>query len=187
MAETESAESPEEKPKAAPGGMSNTVKVLIGISLVFVLLAVVFFATYYFTKMWQTGGAPIPPSDRYGDPRDLGEQKPAQYREIGQFTVVIFDESGRSFNLRVTVLLTVNDERPEDEKAEVLQEIEARKPQLTDAIYDVLIGMDPKNFMGTSTERSEGMAELKASIIRAVNSRMLQKVDGCWLTEFIFQ
>lgn len=184
MAETENTEVTEEKAKAAPVGMSNTVKVLIGTSLVFVLLAVVFFATYYFTRMWTTTGRAIEPSDRMLE-RQGAEQDPPMPFEVGQFTVVIFDESGRSFNLRVKVLLTVNAERPE--KEEVLAELGNRKDQLTDAIYDVLIGMDPKNFMGTPTERSEGMAELKASIIRAVNSRMKQKVDGCFLTEFIFQ
>jgi flagellar basal body-associated protein FliL len=185
MAEKEPPEEIEEKPKTAPAGMSNTVKILIGTSLVFVLLAVVFFATWYFTQMWGGSNRPVQPGGVIDDGRGETEQDPPVPFEVGQFTVVIFDESGRSFNLRVKVLLTVNAERPE--KEEVMLELGARKDQLTDAIYDVLIGMDPKNFMGTSTERSEGIAELKASIIRAVNSRMKQKIDGCFLTEFIFQ
>jgi flagellar basal body-associated protein FliL len=184
MAENETPETPtEEKAKPAKASSSGLVKFLIGVTFVVVLLTVVFFSTWYFTKMWNTEGSLVKPGI---DPERIESEKaPAEIFDMGQFTVVIFDESGRSFNLRVYVKLGIGKERPE--LVQVKEELTARKDQLTDAIYDVLVGMEPKNFMGTSTERSEGMAELKASIIRAVNSRMKQKIDACFFTEFIFQ
>jgi flagellar basal body-associated protein FliL len=173
-------ESPE-KPKT-PLMQSNIVRGLLGVALVIVILGVVFLATYYFTQHFR-GADPGTEPGPGGRSDQLTEAPLAS--DMEKFTVIIFDESGRSYNLRIHVFLTVNKRRPD--AAKVTGELVERKLQLTDAIYDVLIGMDPKNFMGSPQQRIEGMAELKATIIRSVNSRMKHKIDGCYFKEFIFQ
>lgn len=177
-------EKADEEPKKtkAPLSQSKIVKVLIGVAIVVVILAVVFGATHLFTRVILMGETMTEPGP--GLERDQLIDPPFTV-DMGKFTVIIFDETQRSYNLRVHILLTVNQGRPD--AGRVTNELVERRAQLTDAIYEVLIGMDPKNFMGSPTQRSEGLAELRASIIRAVNSRMRNKIDGCFLQEFIFQ
>lgn len=178
--EVEEKETPA-KPKGTPMA-AKIVKVLIGVAILAVMLGFVFLATYLFTQKVKMDGLPVEPGVRPG--QDQATEPPLTF-DMNKFTVIIFDEAGRNYNLRVWVLLTVNSERPDH--VEATNELGLRKDQLTDAIYEVLIAMNPKNFMGSPTERSQGMAELKASIIRAVNARMKHKIDGCFLKEFIFQ
>lgn len=179
--ETEGKDGGGEAPKAS-GASGKIVKGLIGVAILAVMLGFVFLATYLMTQKVRTDALPIEPGMKPGF--DAPTDPPLAF-DMEKFTVIIFDESGRSYNLRVHILLTVNSERPDHQQA--TQELVLRKDQLTDAIYEVLIAMKPRSFMGTESERSQGLAELKASIIRAVNARMKHRVDGCFLKEFIFQ
>ncbi|PIU46280.1 MAG: hypothetical protein COS94_10520 [Candidatus Hydrogenedentes bacterium CG07_land_8_20_14_0_80_42_17] len=170
--------------KKTPLLQSNLVKILLGIAIVVVILTLVFFTTYYFVHYFRTSSlTPTEPVIPGVDQNQI--QDPPLETDMGQYTVIIFDENGRSYNLRATILLTVNSKRPE--KAEVTNELQNRMNQLTDAIYEVMIALNPKSFMGNGLQRSQGIAEMKAAIIRAVNSRMKNKVDGVFLKEFIFQ
>lgn len=174
-----------EKPKKGNFLQSNVVKILLGIAIVIVILAIVFFTTYYFVSYFNSRTARTPEVIGTGGIEKNEIPDPPLSKDMGQYTVIIFDENGRSYNLRVYILLTVNSKRPEKEA--VTKEMGDRFDQLTDAIYEVLIATDPKSLMGNRIQRSEGMAEMKASILRAVNSRMKNKIDGVFFKEFIFQ
>lgn len=179
--EVDEKEGAAEKPRSGSAS-DKLLKLLLGIAILFVMIGSVWMASYYFSRANRAGSLPVEPGMKPGI--DAVTEPPLAY-DMNKFTVIIFDEGGRSYNLRVHILLTVNSERPDNQQA--TQELIARKDQLTDAIYEVLIAMKPRSFMGTESERSQGLAELKASIIRAVNARMKHRVDGCFLKEFIFQ
>ncbi len=182
MAENE-AEEKDEAAKPKPSSVSEKlIKLLLGIAILAVMLGSVWMAAYYFSRVNRLNAIDVEPNQRPGV--EAVTEPPLAF-DMNKFTVIIFDEAGRSYNLRVHILLTVNAERPDNQEA--TQELVLRKDQLTDAVYEVLIAMNPKGFMGTESERSQGLAELKASIIRAVNARMKHRIDGCFLKEFIFQ
>lgn len=168
-----------------PAAKSAIVKILIGFALVVALFAMVFFTAYYVTQKMNAGQGPEPPGISGGHTPSYKEAP--ETIEMGQFTAIITDASGRSYNLRTTILLSMNKERPAKERDELKKEVEERMPQLKDGINEVLWGLDPQGFVGSQTQRSEGLAELKASIIRAVNARMKNQIDGVFIPEFIFQ
>lgn len=181
MAEEEVQEEIKET-KKKPLLKSNMVRVLLGTAIVLAILVLSFSAAYYAMK--QFGGDQYDVDTIFGDERQINTPPPASI-ELGQFTMIITDESGRPYNLRTTIWLNVSEQRADEE--DVRKEIVNRTLQLTDAVNDVLLGIDPDNFTGSSAKRREGMNELKSAVTRAINARMRNKIDGIYITEFIFK
>lgn len=183
MAETEVEVKDAGKGAKKPATRATIIKILLGVAIFAAIMALVFFVTYSFVQRQKTEGLPTRP----GIDQDKEESvvAPPLYFDMGEFTLVISDETGRAHTLKTHIILTVHSERPD--KEETMKELADRKPELTAGINDVLFGMDPNSFQGTAAERKEGLSEMTASIIRAVNARMKTKIDGALIQKIIFQ
>jgi len=161
------------------------VRMLLGVAIFAAIMAIVGYTAWYFTKNMRSEGLPSQPGLGPKNPGEGAVTTPPHVENMGVFTSIITDESGRNYTLKTEISLTVRSNHPDIKKAQ--EELIARKPELGDAINEVLYGTDPQNFIGTSAQRLEGLSELRASIIRAVNARMTNKIDGVLLGSFIFQ
>lgn len=186
MAEPEVVTDKEAKAPGKKPAKAAIIKVLLVVACVIAVLAAIFVASAQFSKMQRTEGAPTEPrGPSTGQTGEAITDAAAKTEDMGSFTSVITDESGRTYTLKMTVLLTVHSSRGDHEAA--IAELKARKDQLIDGINEVIYGLDPSNFQGSPAQRLEGLSELKASIIRAVNARMKTKIDGVYLKDFIIQ
>ncbi|MBL4888682.1 MAG: flagellar basal body-associated FliL family protein [Candidatus Lindowbacteria bacterium] len=177
-AEEEGGQDGEKKPLL----QSKPVKMLLGVAIIVALLSITGVVAYYVAHNIKGAEVDVEAGADIGQ----GEISPPPLTfELGTFTTILTDESSQNFNLRAKILLTVSDERSDAD--DVTRELVDRKSQLVDAINEVLIGTDPKSFMGSPAKRREGYNELRASITRAVNVRMKNKIDGVYIEEFIFQ
>lgn len=184
MAEPEVEAKAPAKPARKSIMQGNLVRMLLGVAIFAAIMAIVGYAAFFFTQKLRSEGLPTEPGLSPNNQNETVTEPP--YAEpMGVFTLIITDESGRNYTLKTEILLTVHSTR--QDIVEAKKELLDRKPQLIDGINEVLYGTEPKNFIGSSAQRLEGISEMKASIIRAVNARMKTKIDGVLLKSFIFQ
>ncbi|RMH58447.1 MAG: hypothetical protein D6679_04435 [Candidatus Hydrogenedentota bacterium] len=182
MAEEEAVEAQESTAKRESLLESKGVRLALGILAIVVLVAIVVGIAYVVAK-------------KVGlDQRSTGSvirqekeeiQPPPEVSDLGTFTTVLFDEGGRPYSMKIHVKIAVNSDRPD--KPEVTREISERSDQLTDAVYEVLSATNPKNFIGGPNKLQQGYKELRASLKKAINSRMKHKVDDVLLVERVIQ
>lgn len=185
MAEAEAAaeaEEPKPEKKKTPIMQSGIVKTLGWIALGAVGIGVVAVTAYYGSTAFRSNL--VPTETPVGDEETvIGD--PPETVELDPFVTILTDETGRPYSMKLRIKLTVNKQRKEAE--EVKKELEARKDQLTDAVNEVLRRVDPKNFQLGPAKNQVAYNELRASITRAVNARMRNKIDGVLVMEFICQ
>lgn len=187
MAEGEDAEKGGEAAAAGekkPVMQSKAVKILLGLALIAALGSITVLVAYYVSQFVKMGEVT---AEQGAVDQGATEkiQEPPNHVPMGTFISILSDEAGQTYNLKITLSLIVNKDRPDEKEATA--ELGLRKTQLTDALNEVLIGTDPKSFTGSPAKRREGYNELRDAITRAVNARMKAKIDGVFIEEFIFQ
>lgn len=193
MADESKPEAPaseEAKPTAkAPlmgGKASAVVRVLIGILVVILLVAISAVTAYKISNTTRGEGA-IGAGQRPDDPDRRSEITYDFYDKLGTFTALPTDENGvTSASLRVKIVLAVDASYTKAEKDEIWKAVADREVVIKDEINSVLLGIRPSEYR---KNQAQGFSNLKGQILQAVNKHLprAHQVNQVLFTEYIFQ
>lgn len=172
--ESERREKDEETPAAKPAVVSSKiVRYLVGAIIFLVIISITVAVAWWVSDFVLKTRRPQQPDDQE-QAGEIKAEQPVKTFDCGDaFTVILTDPEGRSgvsFTLRLEIRLLVNPDAHDPEPDLILAELGRRKEMIRNAIYDVLLGLDPQRFQGR--EAAKGWSDLKGEIQKAVSLQL---------------